>query len=110
MIGKNKQPPAATLYLLGGKNSTKLEEERKSARPSFNNKKSSRSITQYHKWNASKESSMVPFQPVIRTESEIKKLILSKNQFGVETFPIERKLSQILELFSKTRNRPSQPK
>lgn len=53
MIAKNKHSPA-TLYLLNGKSSTqKQEEERKSARLTFNKKKSARSISQYHKWNPS---------------------------------------------------------
>ena len=87
MITKNKQSPA-TLYLLNAKNINKFEEQRKSARLSFNKKKSSRSISQYQKWNPAKESSGVPFQPVSRTNSEIKRIVLSKNQFGLENLPL----------------------
>jgi len=82
MITKNKQSPA-TLYLLNAKNANQVEEERKSARLSFNKKKSSRSISQYQKWNPIREQNGVPFQPVTRTSSEIKKIVLSKTQFGV---------------------------
>jgi hypothetical protein len=66
MIAKNKQTPA-TLFLLNKNPLPKNEDERKSARLSFNKKKSSRSITQYQKFNPKEPS--LPFQPVTRTNS-----------------------------------------
>jgi hypothetical protein len=47
MIKNNKNAPT-TLYLLNSK--VKFEEEKKSARPSINQKKTTRSITQFSKW------------------------------------------------------------
>lgn len=69
MITKNKHSPA-TLYLLNTKNNNKIEDEKKSARLTFNKKKSSRSISQYQKWNISKDpTNNAPFQPSSRTNS-----------------------------------------